>query len=545
MSTSLPDHPDLDQLRRQAKELRDAARGGDAGAAVRFARHHPSARPAETSLASARYSRWHQTDPGRADGLAEVVQLLLEAGASPHTNNGAFRHDYRSALRGAVEANNPVVTQVLLDAGANPDDGRCIEQAAGQGHHRCLELLLARGARVVSTWALGAAVYADDPRAVSLLTEALGTNSGATATEATKGLADAAAANASYEVVAALLAAGANPEVHDSDAGLSALRCAVRAGNEEAAALLVRHGAADDSTDVDRFFGACLNADRRTAARLLAERPDLPDRLSGRDRALIVDAAGSRSAATIALMLDLGFATDDRNGFGEPPSHGAAYHGNAEVVRLLLERGADVDARDDRFEATALASATVGSGEQAGEPGDWVGTVRLLVEAGASRDGAWIVGKPPSEDVMALVGLYGISPDEPPDQLGDERPEIPISIGIGVMADIAYHLEAAYRDLDLDLLGSLLHPHVRWAGCENRGEVLDWYRGFIADGTIATVEGVEVDRDAVLLSLSVARQAEGARPAPPERLYQVFTIEAERVVDIRGYPDRATALARA
>ena len=43
MSTSLPERPDLDQLRRQAKELRDAARGGDPAAAERFARHHPSA----------------------------------------------------------------------------------------------------------------------------------------------------------------------------------------------------------------------------------------------------------------------------------------------------------------------------------------------------------------------------------------------------------------------------------------------------------------------------------------------------------------------
>ena len=42
------------------------------------------------------------------------------------------------------------------------------------------------------------------------------------------------------------------------------------------------------------------------------------------------------------------------------------------MARLLLDAGADVDARDDRFEATPLAFATVGSGEQAGKPGDWI-----------------------------------------------------------------------------------------------------------------------------------------------------------------------------
>ena len=55
MSTSLPERPDLDQLRRQAKELRDAARRGDPDAVERFARHyrraahgsrHPGRRPA-------------------------------------------------------------------------------------------------------------------------------------------------------------------------------------------------------------------------------------------------------------------------------------------------------------------------------------------------------------------------------------------------------------------------------------------------------------------------------------------------------------------
>ena len=38
MSTSLPERPDLDQLRRQAKELRDAVRNCDTGAAERFVR---------------------------------------------------------------------------------------------------------------------------------------------------------------------------------------------------------------------------------------------------------------------------------------------------------------------------------------------------------------------------------------------------------------------------------------------------------------------------------------------------------------------------
>jgi hypothetical protein len=60
--------------------------------------------------------------------------------------------------------------------------------------------------------------------------------------------------------------------------------------------------------------------------------------------------------------------------------------------------------------------------------------------------------------------------------------------GAGVMADIARHLQTAYRDADVGLLASLLHPHVQWTGlCRNREQVLDWYRGLLVGGTVATI----------------------------------------------------------
>ena len=114
-------------------------------------------------------------------------------------------------------------------------------------------------------------------------------------------------------------------------------------------------------------------------------------------------------------MLDLGFSPQVRNGFGEQPLHTAAYAGNAEAVRLLLDAGADPEARDARFGATPLAYATVGSGERAGQPGNWIEVVRVLVDAGASRDGVWIAGKPPGEEVIDLLQSYGIRPDDEPE----------------------------------------------------------------------------------------------------------------------------------
>lgn len=655
MSDPLPERPDLDQLRRRAKELRDAARQGDATAEARFARHHRSPLQGEVSLAAAQlviaresgfpswpklkaaieaeaasrqavsafaaasvegrmqqarellradpeiagrsllaasvlgdvdaarrlleadpaaavaldaergwppllyacYSRWHQIEPGRAPAMAEVVRLLLSAGASANTNDGG-RPQFRSALKGSVDVDNPDITEVLLDAGANPDMGQPIGEAAGHRRHRCLKLLLSHGARVTGTWAVGAATYADDPVAMSLLLDSLETSGGAdrAAHAATRALPEAAAI-VSLPVIVALLDAGANPQASDGD-GVSALRHAVRAGKNDIAAHLRAQGADDDGTDVDRFIGACLNGDRRTAERLRADDPGLSERLTEQDQAVIVDAAGSRPPETLALMLDLGLSPHTRNDLGEQPLHNAAYFGNAAAVRLLLDAGADTNARDTRFDATPLAYATVGSGEQADEPGDWIETIRLLLDAGASQRDVWVKQKPPSEQVADFLRRHGITPDDEPaaqptEPRSDDQPEYEPSdrsepsgsIGTGVPAEIARHIEAAYRERDLDLLASLLHPDVHWTGvCQNSAEVIDWYRGLLAEGMTSTVRSVEVDHDAVVLGLAVSRQAEGVRPAPPQQLYQVLTIDGAQIIDIRAYPDRRSALAR-
>jgi len=638
MSDLLPERPDLDQLRRRAKELRDAARRDDSGASERFVRHHGSAPTGAVTLAAAQlviarelgfaswprlkaaveahslslerraeafvaasvegrireaatildavpdmahhsvaaaavlgdatevarmltvdpavavtidevrgwppllyacYSRWPQIDRRRAAGLTDVVRLLLDAGASPNTNDGA-RYP-RAALKGSVEANNPETTRLLLEAGANPDIGQPIGEAIGRGDHRCLDLLLSHGARVAGTWAIGAAVFHDDPHAAVILLQALDADQAAR--EATDALPDAAA-NASLDVVAALLGGGADPEANrEHDA--SALRLAVRAGKTETRDLLVSYGAIDDSIDMDRFIGACRRADRPAAEKLVAEHPDLPGRLTDDDRTAIFEATNTTSGAAVGLMLEIGFSPHVRNESGEQPLHSAAYAGNAEAVRLLLDAGADVDARDARFDSTPLVFATVGSGEQAGLARHWIEVVQLLVDAGASREGVWIAEKPPNEKVIDLLLSYDISPDEVSESDLDDAVELSHSLGTGVVADIARHLEVAYRSLDLELLGSLLDPDVHWSGqCTNSAEVLDWYRRLLADGIRSTIESVEVDRDAVVIGMSVAGHAVGARSAPADREFQVFTVEGDQIVEIRGYPDRRSALAR-
>ena len=52
-SETLPPRPSLDQLRRRAKELRDAAQSGDPAALGRITARAPAARPGTVTLAAA------------------------------------------------------------------------------------------------------------------------------------------------------------------------------------------------------------------------------------------------------------------------------------------------------------------------------------------------------------------------------------------------------------------------------------------------------------------------------------------------------------
>jgi ankyrin repeat protein len=515
----LPDRVDLDQLRRQAKELRNAARAGEPAAIARIAQHARSIEvPEGVSLAVAQlviarefgfaswpklktvtesragltdraasfltasvdgytgrarrlleadptlgrfdiwtaavvgdtawvtrlleadpaaaiamdrnrgwspllyvcYSHWHRIEPARTQELVTVARRLLDAGASPDVNNGSRpHHGYRSALHGSVTVNNPEVTQLLLQRGADPNDGESLYHAGEHRDHRCLQLLLAHGAIVAGTWAIDVAVGAGDAVGVRLLLDAAARQIPDEVAAIATGLLARASANASTPVVAALLDAGADPTelvgepgdpVHTTPGELSPLRLAIRAGNLRTGALLRARGVADDATDIDRFLGACARGDRLTAQRLLATHPRLRDQFSDRDEAAILDVASSGSAeVAVRLMLELGFSPHTRNSFGETPLHLAAAAGDADTVRVLLEHGAELDARDDNYHGTPLGYATVSSREASRSDGDWAATVRLLLDAGADRTGVWVPGMPPREDVAEVLHDYGIT----------------------------------------------------------------------------------------------------------------------------------------
>jgi ankyrin repeat protein len=382
----------------------------------------PDPRTGWTALHAVCASRWHQFEPTRVEGLLDVARQLLDAGADP----SAFSDDRRPGQRGhwsplrcaVASANsgpsNQVVIELLLVHGAIPNDHDLYLAGFAHDRHRLLPLLLQHVPDVASLaeQALSAPISTNDVESVRILLEAgadprrYHNDDG----QPSSAVIEAIRAASGPDLVELLLAHHADPNARDSD-GRSAYRLALARGRNDLAEPLRRHGADDDANNTDLFLSACLQADRDEAQRQLGRDPDLLDRLTDDERGAIVRAAETGKTAAVALMLDLGFPVETRGGDGASPLHVAAYAGSANTVRLLLDRGADIEARDTTWSSTPLDWAAVGSGEQPkNDPAaNWTETVRMLLAAGASTKDITLEPddpKSPNPEVAALLRAH-------------------------------------------------------------------------------------------------------------------------------------------
>jgi ankyrin repeat protein len=358
----------------------------DPGAATRV-----DPRTGWTALHLACASRFH-LDPTRAVGLAEVVRVLLDAGADldgKTTGRRCWRPLECAVTSANSSRNNEPIIRLLLDRGAPVRSETLIASLYAAGGTWCLELL--------TNAAAGAA---------EIFTEAL----------------VEAVAGADLDAVAILLAAGADPNAPDSE-GRSARRRALTTG---VAATVERLGGGSEDP-VDRLLESIVTGDGGSARSLAAANPGLVNRLAPPDQAALVGAAEHGNLAAVGLMLELGFPIQarraDSDDDGATALHAAAWAGSAEIVALLLDHGADLSARDTRWQSQPLEWALVGSGEapDCAPAPDWVATVALLLDAGASFDGITLdpdQPKQPSAAVLELLRSRNLFPGTDP---GRER----------------------------------------------------------------------------------------------------------------------------
>ena len=465
----LPEHPDLDQARRRAKELLRAARAGDAraltrlgavsapltlaGAQLAMAREfgQPSwkalvceieARNASISenvirflrssvnLQISQAARMLHEDPSLADSGFPAAVVLGDAGRV----QAELRRDPGAAARidlgtgwGALHlacasrfhldpARAPglaEVTRLLLDAGADLD-GKSTRRRCW----RPLECAVtsansSRNNEPIIRLLLDRGAPVRSETLLASLYAAGGTWCLELLTESAAGAPELftealveAVAEAHREAVAILLAAGADPDASGPD-GRSARRRALTAGLAATVELL--GGGGDDP--VDRLLEAIVKGDAHSAKGVAAANPGIVDRLEPADRAALVAAAEHGNLDAVGLMLELGFPIEARregsDEDGATALHAASWAGSAQTVALLLDHGADLTVRDTRWRGQPLGWALVGSGEapDSAAAPDWVTAVALLLDAGASLEGVTFNSEEPKQPSAAVLGL--------------------------------------------------------------------------------------------------------------------------------------------
>ncbi|HEY3518783.1 MAG TPA: ankyrin repeat domain-containing protein [Gammaproteobacteria bacterium] len=145
---------------------------------------------------------------------------------------------------------------------------------------------------------------------------------------------------------------------------------AVLGGFTELAQLLVEFGAQPERLDDTHAFQvACMTGDRGTARRLLEKHPEYR-RFPGP----MYQAADRDRGDVAELLLELGVSPDVEHG-GWTALHSCAHNNSQRVAKLLLEHGATIDVREQRFHSTPLGHAV------------WAGQHAMVdLFSGVSRD---------------------------------------------------------------------------------------------------------------------------------------------------------------
>jgi ankyrin repeat protein len=343
----------------------------------------------------------HHGAPERIEGLVTIARRLLALGANPSASH-PWRDDPNvplSALWGAsCVARIPEIAELLLQAGARPNDGESVYHAAEHGDIPMLELLHRYGANADddpdNRWGntplyfvLG---HAGDGRSAAAIRAGAhwllehGANPNRVCGADGETPVHAAAKTWDGAMLQKLARHGADFRLPRKD-GRSPFNLAAVNGNEDAVAWLRAHGLESELTEPERFLAACMRGDRSTAQAQLEGSPGLRGLLAAHPAAAshLHEVARRGNVAALETMLACGFDVRAVDGMGATALHWAAWTGCLPAVRLLLASGAPLDAHDNNYNALPLGWADHGSIHAPHPRGDYPGVVLALLQAGS------------------------------------------------------------------------------------------------------------------------------------------------------------------
>ncbi|MBZ5621659.1 MAG: ankyrin repeat domain-containing protein [Acidobacteriia bacterium] len=358
-------HPEI-----AGSDIHTAAILGDDAAVRRFLELDPANATAKggprgwDALTHLCFSKYLRLDPARSEAFVRAATALLDAGASANTGfyneTHQLRPEWESVLYGAAGvAHHPELTRLLLERGADPNDGEVPYHAPETLDNRVLKILVESGKLTpasIVTMLIRKFDWHDDDGVAWLLDH--GADPNFLTHWGDRPLDHALSRGNPLAYFELLLDRGADPALPGKD-GTPSFAIAARMARADVLDLFESRGFAVPLHSDDAFLAACARADEAPARRIVAADPAVVLRLQSHNSGLPVDFAGSGNTAAVRLMLDLGFdigsqRTSPRWALGETALHVAAWRGHLEMVKLLIERGAPLEAAH-RSGATPLA----------------------------------------------------------------------------------------------------------------------------------------------------------------------------------------------
>jgi ankyrin repeat protein len=352
------------------------------------------------------FSRYLRLDKSRSDAFVSTARVLLDAGASANTGwintvDDPPNEFQETVLYGAAGlAHNPGLTRLLLEHGADPNDGETCYHAPETYDNTVVEILLDSGRCNERSLAWLAARKADWHDEKGL---ALSLRHGANPNYRTQWkhtpFQHSIRRDNGLVMIEMFLDHGADPYLANEQDGRNALQMAAYHGRGDILAALERRGLAlafDGSTaDLDQLVAACARADFARAQSLIAQKPRLQQQLLQIGGTILSRFSGVGNLEGVRTLLALGIPADALWPEGDPyfeitknstALHTAARRAQHAVVRELISAGAPISATDQRGR-TALQLAVKACIDSYWKYRRQPDSVAALLAAGAPTEG--------------------------------------------------------------------------------------------------------------------------------------------------------------